>query len=700
MATELATAYVQIMPSAKGMKSALENELGGAGESAGASAGSKIGAALKKALVAAGIGTVIKQALGEGMDLQQNLGGTEAVFGEFADAIQEKATGAYKNMGMSASEYMATANKMGALFQGSGIEQQKSLDLTAQAMQRAADVASVMGLDTSAAMESIAGAAKGNFTMMDNLGVAMNATTLQAYALEKGINFDWNTADNAAKAELAMQMFFERTEQYAGNFARESSETLSGSMNAVKAAFSDVLGNMTLGNDIAPSLEALKSTIVTFVSGNLLPALVNVVGSALPVIVSLVVAIGPDLINAGVQAIQSLATGLASALPTLIPQATAAVTSIVTGLLDNIPSLIEAALALVTGLADGILQAIPVLIAAVPQIITSLITAITGSIPQIIQAGVQLLTSLVTNLPQIVSAIVAAIPQIVNGLVSAITGSIPQLIQAGVQLLTALITNLPTIIVTVVTSIPQIVGSLVSAIVGNIPQIVQAGVQLLTALITNLPTIIAKLVGAVPQIISSLVSSFGGFVGKFVEVGKNLLLGLGQGIANAVGSVVAKAKAVAQNIWSSVKSFFGINSPSKLFRDTIGKNLVLGLAGGLTDNAKVAVSAAEDMSAQLADVDYALATDTLTGGISDITRAASGTLHPGLYAAAAAGSPASGQTADGLLAQLLTAVLALSDKLDKIGVYLDSDALVGHLIAKIDAALGRRQVLDARGGAG
>lgn len=96
---------------------------------------------------------------------------------------------------------------MGALFQGSGLQQQESLDLTAKAMQRAADVASVMGIDTSMALESIAGAAKGNFTMMDNLGVAMNATTLQAYALEKGINFEWNTASNAEKAQLAMQCF-------------------------------------------------------------------------------------------------------------------------------------------------------------------------------------------------------------------------------------------------------------------------------------------------------------------------------------------------------------------------------------------------------------------------------------------------------------------------------------------------------------
>ena len=96
-------------------------------------------------------------------------------------------------------------------------------------------------MNTSMAMESIAGAAKGNFTMMDNLGVAMNATTLSAYALEKGINFKWNTASNAEKAELAMQMFMERTAQYEGNFARESEDTFSGSLGAMKAAAQDFM---------------------------------------------------------------------------------------------------------------------------------------------------------------------------------------------------------------------------------------------------------------------------------------------------------------------------------------------------------------------------------------------------------------------------------------------------------------------------
>ena len=168
MATELGQAYVQIMPSAKGISGNIEKELNG-GKAGAGKAGGKMGTAMKVGLIAAvvGIGAIVGKAVLSGGELEQNMGGTEAVFGNFAKNIQDSASEAYKNMGMSASDYMATANKMGSLFQGSGLSQQQSLDMTSEAMQRAADVASVMGVDTSMAMESIAGAAKGNFTMIN-----------------------------------------------------------------------------------------------------------------------------------------------------------------------------------------------------------------------------------------------------------------------------------------------------------------------------------------------------------------------------------------------------------------------------------------------------------------------------------------------------------------------------------------------------
>lgn len=279
--TNIGKAFVQIVPSAEGIEGSITKLLGGESENAGKKSGLKIASFMKKAIAAAGIGMAIKKTMDVGKELEQNLGGTEAVFGKYASRIQEEAQTAYKNMGLSASDYMATANKMGSLFQGSGLSQQKSLQLTSDAMKRAADVASVMGIDTSMAMESIAGAAKGNFTMMDNLGVAMNATTLKAYALEKGINFDWNTASNAEKAELAMKMFMDKTSQYEGNFFNESEKTFSGSLDAMKASVQNLMGSIALGQNVEQAMSDLIHSASTFFFNNCLP-MVGTMIKALP----------------------------------------------------------------------------------------------------------------------------------------------------------------------------------------------------------------------------------------------------------------------------------------------------------------------------------------------------------------------------------------------------------------------------------
>lgn len=130
-----------------------------------------VGAALGTVAVAAGAAAVklAKEVISSFGELEQNLGGSEAVFGDYAKNIQKIAEDSYKSMGTSQSEYLATANKIGALFQGSGVEQERSVELTTKAMQRAADMASVMGIETADALEAITGAAKGNYTIPKSL---------------------------------------------------------------------------------------------------------------------------------------------------------------------------------------------------------------------------------------------------------------------------------------------------------------------------------------------------------------------------------------------------------------------------------------------------------------------------------------------------------------------------------------------------
>ena len=581
-------------------------------------------AAVAAAAVAAAI-KLGKDVVTQFSELEQNLGGAEAVFGEYADSIAASGEKAYKNLGLSQSEYLATANKMGALFQGSGLTQQRSLELTTQAMQRAADMASVMGINMEDAMNAVAGAAKGNFTMMDNLGVAMNATTIEAYAAGKGLDFVWASASGAEREEMAMRMFFETTEQYAGNFAKESVSTISGALGLLKASVSSLtagLGNSgadiallsanvadafgAVVDNIAPVLESVAAALPQAVGAltsqlmRLLPTLLETASQLFAEILSALVQMLPALIPAAVQAVititsalidnlpqiiaaamlivQSLITGIADALPTLIPAAVQAIVTIIQGLIESLPLLLDAALQLISGLAQGLIAALPVLIEALPQIIAAVTTFIISAIPQIVDAGIQLFTALIGALPDIITAIVEAIPQIIDGIITAIIGAVPLLIQAGIELLTALIGALPDIIAAIVEAIPQIIDGIITAIVESIPLLVQAGIDLLIALVQNLPAIINGIVAAIPKIIDSIITAVIDAVPLLIQAGIELFVAL---IANLPQIIVEIVKAIPQIIIGIVDA---IGSLVYMLADA-GLNLIKGLWNGIKDAA-------------------------------------------------------------------------------------------------------------------
>lgn len=364
--------------------------------------------------IAKGVFDFVKESVAGFGELEQNLGGAEAVFGSHVDAVVEKSKSAYKDMGVAQSEYLATANKMGSLFQGSGLSQERSLELTTKAMQRATDVASVMGIDTSQALESIAGAAKGNFTMMDNLGVAMNATTLEAYAAGKGINFVWNKASNAEKAELAMQMFFEKTEQYAGNFAREAESTLTGSIGMTKAAM------QTLKENLGNSEADLEPMIM-----NLLNSVKAVVRNAAPVVQNVINAIleqTPSLLNAGAQMVNSLLDGLVSNLAPILSGAVDVVFTLVDGIVANLDPIMQAAVTLIVVLVGALADNIDKVIDAAFTLVDSLVNALLqdDNLSKILNSAVRLVieisTGLTANAPRLIPAAFQLIGGIVKGL--------------------------------------------------------------------------------------------------------------------------------------------------------------------------------------------------------------------------------------------------------------------------------------------
>lgn len=238
--------------SARGKAQSFGNTIQSSVKASTVAVGNLMSTAVQK--VAGGFVDMTKQAFNAVATLEQNIGGSEQVFGDYAAEIQNWGKEAFQYVGLSQGEYLGYANRMGSLLQGMGFSQEQSLDLTTDAMQRAADVASIMGIDVSSAMEAIAGAAKGNFTMMDNLGVAINDTALANYALETGITKSVSKMSTQEKVALALEMFLNKTAYAAGNYAKEN-DTLAGSIQTAKASFDNLLAGSGTVDDFVRTVE-------------------------------------------------------------------------------------------------------------------------------------------------------------------------------------------------------------------------------------------------------------------------------------------------------------------------------------------------------------------------------------------------------------------------------------------------------------
>lgn len=488
---------------------------------------------------AVGLATLTTKALQSGAELEQQLGGAEAVFGEYAAQIKAKADDAYTNAGLSQNEFLQGANKMGSLFQGAGFSVQSSMQMSADSMQRASDVASIMGIDTTAALEAVAGMAKGNFTMMDNLGVAMNDTSIQAFALSKGINKSTAEMTAQEKIGLAQQMFMEKTAKYAGNYAKEN-DTLAGSINTTKKAFEDF---MSTGN------------VTGFVN-----SLVNTIKIAVPQIINLL----PKIVDGIVQIVQAIVPALASALPTLIP-----------ALINAVVSLIQA------------------LVKAMPTIISALLAAL----PLLIDGFIQLFLAIVLALPEIVTMIANALPTIIDAIVTGLTKpeALNALIMGAVQLFLAIIKALPIIIVALVKALPTIISNIVKTLTSTqfINMMINASIQLFMAIIKAIPQVLGSILGAVGKILSGIGDVLS--PSNLARIGGDLVKGLWNGISDLTGWVLGKIQGFGKSVMDGIKGFFGIHSPSTEWA-WIGKMDVMGLAKGITDNAGLVTKAVDKLA--------------------------------------------------------------------------------------------------------
>jgi len=404
-----------------------------------------------------------------------------------------------------------------------------------------------------------------------------------------------------------------------GTTAKEASTTLSGSFSSMKAAFSDFLGNMALGENIKPSLNNLLTTVNTFIFGNLLP-LVGNIGTQL---VTFIASDAPQMITQGMTLLANLSTGLRQGIPVLASSALDILQSFAMNLATNMPVIIEKGFEMLNNLVDGIINALPEMITRLPAIIKTFADVINTNMPTILQKGAELLLKfvkgilscipvLIANMPQIVQAIVSVIQafnwlnlgkNIIEFFINGIKGMLGLVGQAATGLKDTILNylrNLPSHLGTIgrdaITFLGNAISGLTSWVVSKIAMIVigmtngvsnlpsmlgKTGTSAIKALGNAIGVLLSWAVGKVTGIgrgmVNALSSSFAG-VGS---IGSNLVKGLWNGISNMGAWIKSKISGFGKGVLNSLKSFFGIHSPSTLMRDEIGVYLGQGIGVGI-----------------------------------------------------------------------------------------------------------------------
>ena len=551
MATELAKAYVQIIPSAVGIQGRIQKEIEPEADSAGSSFGGKMVGMIKKVIAAAAIGKALSASISEGAALEQSLGGIETLFKDSADKVKANAAKAYQTAGMSANDYMELTTSFSAsLLSSLAGDTSKAADVADMAMVDMSDNANKMGTNMEDIKNAYQGFAKQNYTMLDNLKLGYGGTKSEMERLladaQKISGVEYNI-DNLSDVYSAIHVIQGQLD-ITGTTAKEAATTISGSFNQMKAAAKNVMGEIALGMDVGPALNELANTIITFAVGNLLPAVWNVISALPSAIVTFVTALGPQLFAAVSGLIPQIASGITTGIPTLYQSAMQLMDQFNIGIQEQLPILLQKGVDFITNIVNGILQNLPQVITMAGNVITYFANTIISMLPTILSAGARLLLRLV------------------NGIIN----NLPQIAQAAA-----------TAIVRFVASIGQ-----------NLPQILQSGITIIAKLAAGLIRAIPNLVGQIPAIISAIVNTFTSQ--NWGSIGINIISGIASGLRSAAHMLWDAVKGVLGGFKENVLAFFGIHSPSR-WGAYVGEMIDTGIANGLIGKTTLVSNAAAEL---------------------------------------------------------------------------------------------------------
>ena len=606
MATELGKAYVQIIPSAKGISGMIQKEMGGevasAGISAGESLGSKMMGAVSGVIAAAGIGQAIGASITEGAALQQSLGGIETLFKDSADKVKGFANEAYKTTGLSANAYMENVTGFSAsLLQSLGGDTDKAAETANMAMIDMSDNANKMGTSMESIQLAYQGFAKQNYTMLDNLKLGYGGTKQEMQRLlsdaEKltGVKYDMNNLSDVYSAIHAIQENLDIT----GTTAREAATTFTGSFESMKAAAQNVLGKLSLGEDIQPALQALMETTSTFLFGNLIPMIGNILKQI------------PNLILGGIKGVFSgiFGEGLGSIMGGIVTALGSAFLSFkafsaVSGLLSGIPAVLTTIKTAVTGLFTAMsANPIGIAIAAIAALTAGLVYFFTQT-----EMGRQIWQGFMDWFSGVWQSVAPVLTEVWNGIVETATtvwnnmmAVVAPIIQAVVDFIRSVwdgislwwtenqgliqqtFTTVWNAIQTVIQTVMPIIQSIIETAMNILAPFIEGTWNNICTVVTTVWELIKIAIQTAMDVISGIIKAVMAIINGDWGTAWNAIKGVGEAIWNelsAAGKAIFDGFAqILSNIWNTIKSV-----ASSAWEGL--KSTILGLIDGLVQGAQ------------------------------------------------------------------------------------------------------------------
>ena len=548
-----------------------------------------------------------KDAIASYADYEQLIGGVETLFGaggksieEYAESVGkpvekvqeeydklmkaqnnviENSNNAYKTAGLSANEYMETVTSFTArLVQTLGGDTVKASEYAHQAIVDMADNANKMGSDMASIQNAYQGFAKQNYSMLDNLKLGYGGTQKEMFRLmSDAAELDKTFAKNADfslnnKGQLEADYqdiidaihIIQTNMGITGTTALEASTTISGSANAMKSAWQNLLTG--IADDNADFGQLINNLLTSLVGGeegggflnNILPRIEIALDGVMQFLIASAETLLPKLMEVGMGLVTNLISGISNGLPQLLESASTALTTFINGITTVLPELVPIAFEIIKTVIDSLIE----------------------NLPQILEMGITILVELIEGIADTIPELIPTVVEAVITIVETLLDNIDMLIDASIKLILALADGLIDAVPILIEKAPIIIEKLFNAFIENYPKIVQAGGELLGKLAVGITTAIPTLIRNIPIIIDNIINGIKNGYETVKSAGGYLIEGMWEGIKSKWEGLKDACANLGNAVINKFKDVFGIASPSKVFKKEIGTNLALGIGAG------------------------------------------------------------------------------------------------------------------------